>query len=77
MTIVYGGKMAFPIHNTGHGAPFDEGMSLRDYIAIHAMVAFINAEEWQSTVGDVSKHVAFNAYAMADAMIEHRVSGEQ
>jgi hypothetical protein len=52
-------------------------MSLRDYIAIHAMVAFINAEEWQSTVGDVSKHVAFNAYAMADAMIEHRVSGEQ
>ena len=77
MTEIYGGKMAFPIHNTGHGEPFDEGMSLRDYIAIHAMVAFINAEEWQSTVGDVSKHVAFNAYAMADAMIEHRVSGEQ
>jgi len=69
--------MAFPIHNTGHGKPFDEGMSLRDYIAIHAMVAFINPDEWQSTVGDVSNHVAFNAYAMADAMIEHRVSGEQ
>jgi hypothetical protein len=77
MTVVYGGKMVFPIQDTGHGKPFDEGMCLRDYIAIQAMVAFIIPDEWQSTVGDVSKHVAFNAYAMADAMIEHRVSGEQ
>ena len=77
MSEIYGGKMAFPIHNTGHGAPFDEGMSLRDYIAIHAMVAFINAEEWQSTVGDIAEDVASKAYAMADAMIVHRVSGEQ
>jgi len=77
MTEIYGGKMAFPIHNTGHGAPFDEGMTLRDYIAIHAMVAFIIPDEWQSTVGDLAEDVAFKAYAMADAMIEYRVSGEQ
>lgn len=77
MTVIYGGKMAFPLHNTGHGQPYDEGMSLRDYIAIHAMVAFINPDEWQSTIGEVSENVAFNAYAMADEMLKHRVSGEQ
>jgi len=77
MSEVFGGKMVFPIHNTGHGAPFDEGMSLRDYIAISAMVAFINPDEWQSTVGEVSENVAFNAYAMADEMLKHRESGEQ
>ena len=37
MTEIYGGKMAFPIHNTGHGAPFDEGMTMRDYFAAKAM----------------------------------------
>ena len=72
MTEIYGGKMAFPIHNTGHGAPFDEGMSLRDYIAIHAMQSFIH--------GGIHPNV-FNlcrdSYTVADAMLEHRVSGEQ
>lgn len=71
MTEIYGGKMAFPIHNTGHGAPFDEGMSLRDYIAIHAMQASLMRQH--DTVG---RHAEY-AYRMADAMLEHRVSGEQ
>jgi hypothetical protein len=77
MTEIFGGKMAFPIHNTGHGAPFDEGMTLRDYIAIQAMVAFIIPDEWQSTIGDVAEDVAIKAYAMADEMLGHRDLGEQ
>lgn len=72
MTVIYGGKMAFPIHNTGHGAPFDEGMSLRDYIAIHAMQALIRGGEHPNVHG-----LSRDAYKVADAMIEHRVSGEQ
>jgi hypothetical protein len=75
MTEIYGGKMAFPIHNTGHGAPFDEGMTLRDYIAIHAMNGMLSSGNLPKSVQD--DELANVAYAMADAMIEHRVSGEQ
>jgi hypothetical protein len=50
----------------------EHGMTLRDYFAAKAMVAFINKDEWQSTVGDVSENVAFNSYAMADAMLKAR-----
>jgi hypothetical protein len=72
MTVIYGGKMAFPIHNTGHGAPFDEGMSLRDYIAIQTMHALITRGYNSDSYG-----VARDSYLMADVMIEHRESGEQ
>ena len=48
------------------------GMTLRDYFAAKAMAAFIDPDQWQSTVGNISSHVAFNAYAMADAMLEER-----
>jgi hypothetical protein len=48
------------------------GMTLRDYFAAKAMQAFINRDEWQSTVGEISRNTAFNAYAMADAMMEER-----
>ena len=48
------------------------GMSWRDYFAAKAMQAFIDSSEWQSTVGEISRNVAFNAYAMADAMMEAR-----
>jgi hypothetical protein len=70
MTVIYGGKMAFPQSNCGHGAPFDEGMSLRDYIAIHAMQALIDND-------GLFSEIPTQAYEIADAMIEHRVSGEQ
>jgi hypothetical protein len=63
--------MAFPQSNCGHGAPFDMGMSLRDYIAIHAMQASLMRQH--DTVG---RHAEY-AYMVADAMLEHRVSGEQ
>ena len=49
-----------------------QGMTLRDYFAAKAMVAFINKDEWQSTVGEISVDVAFNAYSLADAMLEER-----
>ena len=70
MTVIYGGKMAFPQHNTGHGAPFDEGMSLRDYIAIHAMQSMIVAGENPNPYG-----LARDSYKIADVMLEHRDSG--
>lgn len=72
MTVIYGGKMAFPIHNTGHGAPFDEGMSLRDYIAIQAMQSLIAGGQHSNIY-----YLARDAYKAADVMLEHRVSGEQ
>ena len=71
MSEVFGGKMVFPIHNTGHGQPFDEGMSLRDYIAIQAMHALITRGYTPN-----SYEVARDSFKMADIMIEHRVSGE-
>jgi hypothetical protein len=48
------------------------GMTLRDYFAAKVMVAFIDKDQWQSTVGEISDIVAFNAYAMADAMLKAR-----
>jgi hypothetical protein len=72
MTVIRGGEMAFPLHNTGHGAPFDEGMTLRDYFAAKAM---------QTMLGWDNDHTNWNSYAedaymMADAMLKHRDSGE-
>lgn len=72
MSVIYGGKMAFPIHNTGHGEPFDEGMSLRDYIAISAMQGILSGEDIPGIYGLIRR-----SYEIADAMLEHRVSGEQ
>jgi len=71
MTVIRGGEMAFPLHNTGHGAPFDEGMTLRDYIAIHAMQSFI--------LGGIHPKVFVlcrDSYTVADAMLEYRTTGE-
>ena len=50
----------------------EQGMTLRDYFAAKAMQAFIDKNEWQSTVGEISSEVAFNAYAMAEAMMKAR-----
>ena len=63
---------AFPstFHN-GWGEP-EKGMTLRDYFAAQAIKAFIDKDEWQSTVSDVAEKVAFNAYAVADAMLKER-----
>ena len=72
MSEVFGGHMVFPIHNTGHGEPFDEGMSLRDYCAIQAMKALLR----HTTDLDVRQYeidkVVDISYRMADAMMEAR-----
>ena len=47
-------------------------LELRDMFAAHAVSAFVHPEGWQSTVGEISEDVAFNAYALADAMLERR-----
>jgi hypothetical protein len=47
-------------------------MSLRDYIAIHAMQSFIHGGI-HPNVFDLCR----DSYTVADAMLEHRVSGEQ
>ena len=47
-------------------------VELRDMFAAHVVSAFIEPYAWQSTVGEISKDVAFNAYALADAMLEAR-----
>ena len=57
---------AFPSPN------MNTGMTLRDYFAAQAMQAFIDPNQWQSTVGEISSEVAFNAYVMADAMMKAR-----
>lgn len=84
MTVIRGGEMAFPLHNTGHGAPFDEGMTLRDYIAVHAMQSILQNYDPVITFEDdgfqdeesMSKLIAKDSYIMADAMLKHRDSGE-
>ena len=74
MTEIYGGNMAFPIHNTGHGAPFDEGMTLRDYFAAKVLpIAIQDMVEAESyNINDA----AIVAYQYADAMMKARNTGE-
>lgn len=53
----------------------DEGMSLRDYIAIQAMAAMIGTAATPTTVGCLSgaeSNCAAGAYMMADAMLKER-----
>jgi len=67
MSEIYGGNMVFPINNTGHGEPFDEGMSLRDYCAIQAMNGFLSGQKFLD-----AKSLAQRAYEYADAMMDQR-----
>jgi len=71
MTVIYGGKMAFPVPDTGHGKPYDMGMSLRDYIAIHAMQSLIQGGQ-HANVHILSR----DSYRVADTMLEYRTTGE-
>jgi len=64
---------AFPVTGDNYADSYcGEGMTLRDYFAAQAMQAFIDSSEWQSTVREISSDVAFNAYALADAMLKAR-----
>ena len=48
-------------------------MTMRDYFAAQSLAGFINSDEWQSTIGETSSHIAFKAYALADAMLKERI----
>jgi hypothetical protein len=74
MTEIYGGKMAFPIHNTGHGAPFDEGMTLRDYFAAKAMQGMLAGQDRRLVA--TKEFIGETAYEYADSMLKYRDSGE-
>jgi hypothetical protein len=76
MSEIFGGIMAFPIHNTGHGAPFDEGMTLRDYFAAKAMQGFISYASNKGIYVPPDKELAASSYQLADAMMAYRDSGE-
>lgn len=72
MSEVFGGNMVFPIHNTGHGEPFDEGMSLRDYCAIQAMKSLLGQlKDLDVRSFEIDKIVEIS-YQMAEAMMEAR-----
>lgn len=75
MSEIFGGNMFFPIHNTGHGAPFDEGISIRDYIAVQAMNGLL-AGLLANGMDIKWSTIARDAYYASDAMMEHRDSGE-
>ena len=72
-------KLAFPIIDCGHGMPFAEGMTLRDYFAARAIQAILPTykdvfdDETQSE-GEPSfpELLAKDAYIMADAMLKAR-----
>ena len=66
------GGPAFPNMAFGSTRNEQQGMTLRDYFAAQAIKAFIEKDEWQSTVSDAAEKVAFNAYAVADAMLKER-----
>jgi hypothetical protein len=67
----------FPDTGGGHAAAF-QGMTLRDYFAAKAMQAFISAYPCQGIDledGGISvdhPSIAYDAYEMADEMIEAR-----
>lgn len=65
------GGPAFPILDTGNGAPFDHGMTLRDYLAAKAMQGELASQregyEWRSP-----EKLARHSYNIADAMLEAR-----
>ena len=66
---------AFPVaFKWGRELSQYNGMTLRDYFAAKAMQALINRDEWQSTLGEISRDTAFMAYVMADAMLQERKS---
>ncbi len=64
----YDGGTAFPASALG-GLSYTEGMTLRDYFAAKAMQAYLSSTGGASAPNDM---VAFEAYKMADAMLEAR-----
>ena len=49
-----------------------DGMSLRDYFAGHALVALIANEKLRSEIAETKWNLAHHAYKLADSMLEAR-----
>ena len=60
-------KSAFPLHDSGHGQAYDNGMTLRDYFAAQAMQALIDND-------GLFSEIPTQAYEIADAMLKARES---
>ena len=66
-------KSAFPLHDMGHGSPFDRGMTLRDYFAAKAMQGWLSTYPDDHDPDEVFEGgVADFAYRIADAMLKAR-----
>jgi len=78
LEIDHGGN-AFPTEGGSDSGLYpDPGMSLRDYIAVNALVGFTHAfvgSGWHSPNGYQIEVLAKNAYAAADAMLIARKAG--
>lgn len=66
MSKTYDGGLAFPLSERA----FHEGMSLRDYVAVHALAAIIRADGIQFA-SNVTAHAIF-AFEQADAFLAAR-----
>jgi hypothetical protein len=60
---------AFPLHDSGHGMPFQHGMTLRDYFAAKAMQSMNSRADYDDVPAVV---IAADAYTLADAMMQVR-----
>lgn len=65
------GVPTFPSHGS-MGEVACEGMSLRDYFAIRALLAYMSIERGLYTAHDI---LAASSYRLADAMLAERVKG--
>lgn len=63
---------AFPAQHVDL-APFERGMTLRDYFAANAMQAImINSDSRSVSAGEVESWIGSYAYRVADAMLAER-----
>lgn len=69
MSAAHNGGPAFPC-DSRESATF-AGMTLRDYFAAKAMQG-IAARGVANQTGDILKYIAYDAYRLADAMLEAR-----
>lgn len=71
MSIINNGGPAFPLHPDERNVS-RYGMTLRDYFAAKAMQGDIASMQAHEDPASAANHIAFRAYAVADAMLKAR-----
>lgn len=66
------GGPVFPSTHNGSTLPGGSGMTLRDYMAVHAMQSYIAI--YRHGVASGEEWIAVHSYQMADAMLKVRSS---